>query len=523
MPRKPLILLTVCLATLTINVSTMIVNVALPTLADALDASTKDLLWIVDGYNLAFAALVLAMGSLSDRFGRRPALIVGLLGFAASNGVAALVDSSGALIAVRVAMGVFAALIFPTTLSIISNTFTGRRERASALGLWGAAVGVGVALGPVSGGFLLEHFSWHSIFWALVPISLITVAMALAFVPESRDPAVPRIDRPGFVISVAALGSLTWTIIEAPEHGWGSPTTLAGFVVAAALVLVFVVVERAVENPMIDVKLFSDRRFSAACAVVTIAFFALFGFVFLVTQFFQFVQDYSPLGTGVRFLPVALAIAAASVVGGWLAPRVGTKLVATPGMALLGAAFLWISQITADASYASVVVPQMLLLGVGLGLVSTPATESILQVLPPARAGVGSAVNDATRELGGTLGVAVVGSVFASRYADQLLPHLEGQLDGPASERARESVGFADAVAAQIPGLSGAVDSAFLSGLEIACIMVGILCLVGTVLAFLSLPGDRYDPLAEGEPSLDAELETAYDAEAVRGAPRWRW
>ena len=497
MSRKTLVLLTVCLATLTINLSTMIVNIALPTLAEELDAGTRDLLWIVDAYNLAFAALVLAMGSLSDRFGRRPALVLGLLGFALTNAAAALVDSSEALVVTRFGMGVFAAVIFPTTLSIIANTFTGRRERASALGLWGASVGVGVALGPVVGGVLLTHFSWHSVFWALVPITVLAIAMAVAFVPESRDPSVPRIDRYGFALSVAALGTLTWTIIEAPEHGWGSATTIVGFGLAAVLVLAFVLVERAVEHPMIDVTLFLDRRFSAACAAVTVAFFALFGFVFLITQFFQFVRDYTPLETGLRFLPVAFALATASIVGGQLAPRIGTRLVVAPGLALLGGAFLWIS-VEADVAYATVVVPQMVMLGVGIGLVSTPATESIMQVLPPARAGVGSAVNDATRELGGTLGVAVVGSLFASQYADRLLALVEGRAPAEVAERAADSVGFAEAAAAQVPGLSAAVDTAFLDGFGTACTIVGILCLVAAVVGFVALPKDRYDPLAEG-------------------------
>ncbi|KQX71747.1 MULTISPECIES: MFS transporter [Aeromicrobium] len=500
MVRKPLVLLTVCLAALTINLSTMIVNIALPTLAEDLDAGTRSLLWIVDGYNLAFAALVLAMGSLSDRFGRRPALIVGLAGFALSNAGAALVDSSGALIALRVAMGVFAALIFPTTLSIIANTFTGRRERASALGLWGASVGVGVALGPVGGGVLLSHFSWHSVFWAVVPVAVATIAMAVVFVPESRDTTVPRIDRPGFVISVAALGILTWTIIEAPAHGWGSPETIVGFVVAALLVASFVRVERAVAHPMIDVTLFLDRRFSAACAAVTIAFFALFGFVFLITQFFQFVRDYSALETGVRFLPVALSIAAASIVGGMLAPRLGTRAVVTPGLVMMGASFLWISTIGADVPFATVVVPQMILLGGGIGLVSTPATESIMQVLPPARAGVGSAVNDATRELGGTLGVAVVGSLFSFQYGERVVSLLGGAVDAPTADRAADSVGFAHALAQRVPGLETAVDTAFLDGFGQACLIVGVLCLVGAVVAALSLPADRYDPLAPVEP-----------------------
>lgn len=505
MTRKWIILLTVCLASLTINIGTMIVNVALPSLAEQLDASTKDLLWIVDGYNLAFAALVLAMGSLSDRFGRRPALILGLVGFAASSVVAALVDTSDALIAARVAMGVFAALIFPTTLSIISNTFAERRERATAIGLWGASSGVGVAIGPVMGGFLLEHYSWHSIFWALVPISVATLAMTLAFVPESRDPDVPRIDRPGFVASVAALGVLTWTIIEAPERGWDSSTTLIGFAAAALLILVFVQIERSVRHPMIDVTLFLDRRFSAACAAVTIAFFALFGFVFLITQFFQFVRTYTPLETGVRFLPVAFAIAASSVIGSQLAPRLGTKAIVAPGMAFMGAAFLWISTVSVDVDYASVVIPQMILLGTGIGLVTAPATESIMRVLPPARAGVGSAVNDATRELGGTLGVAVVGALFASQYADKLIALVGDSLDPATAEKAAESVGYSQAVAAQAPGLRELIDIAFLDGFSLACLSVGIVCLLGAVMSWFALPGDRYDALDDAAAPLSTD------------------
>ena len=505
MPRKPLVLATVCLATLTINLDTTIVNVALPSLARELDAGTRDLLWVVDGYNLAFAALVLAMGSLSDRFGRRPALIAGLAGFAASSGAAALVDSAEALIALRFVMGISAALIFPTTLSIIANTFTERRERAAALGIWGAATGMGVALGPVTGGLLLEHFSWHSVFWALVPVGVVTIALALAFVPESRDPSVPALDKPGLVVSVAALGSLTWTIIEAPEHGWTSLTTIAGFAVAAALVAVFVVLERAVEHPMLDVTLFLDRRFSAACASVTVAFFALFGFIFLITQFFQFTRDYSALGTGLRILPVATCIALASIVGANLAPRIGTKAVVATGLAMLGASFLWISTMAVDASYATTIVPQMVLMGLGIGLVSTPATESIMQVLPPARAGVGSAVNDATRELGGTLGVAVVGSLFASLYADRLDLLLAGKVDDATLAQAKESVGFSDALAAQVPGVEAAMNSAFLDGLSAATTVIGLLCLVAAGVAALALPGRGWEVPGGSPTGTDAE------------------
>lgn len=491
MNRKPAILATVCLAVLTINLDTTIVNVALPSLATELDASTRELLWVVDGYNLSFAALVLAMGSLSDRFGRRPALVAGLAGFALSSVAAALVDSSGALIALRFVMGTSAALIFPTTLSIISNAFTERRERAAALGIWGAATGIGVAAGPVAGGWLLEHFSWPSIFWALVPVALLTIAMTLAFVPESRDPAVPRLDRVGLAASVGLLGLLTFTIIEAPDHGWLSTRTLLGFALSLVLLVAFVRIERTVAHPMLDVRLFTDRRFSAACGAVTIAFFALFGFIFLITQFFQFVRDYSALGTGLRILPVAITIAGASVLGGFLAPRIGTKVVVATGLALLGASFLWISDVEAASSYPAVIVPQMLLMGTGLGLVTTPATESILQVLPPARAGVGSAVNDATRELGGTLGVAVIGSLFSSLYGARLVELLDDRLDPAQLTAAEESVGAADAIGRHAPVVAAAMDDAFLVGLSAGCVVIGVLCLLGALASLVALPGTR--------------------------------
>ncbi|QBR92731.1 MFS transporter [Nocardioides euryhalodurans] len=491
------ILATVCVAVLAINLNTTIVNIALPTLSRELDAGTRELLWIVDGYNLSFAALVLAAGSLSDRFGRRPALVLGLLGFGLASLAAALVDSSGALIATRFAAGVCAAVIFPTTLSIIANAYTDRRQRAAALGIWGAATGVGVAAGPVAGGWLLEHFAWQSVFWAMVPVAVVAIVMAIAFVPESRDPGVPPLDLPGLGVSVGLLGLLTWTIIEAPEAGWTSTQTLLGFGATLVLLSVFLRLEHRAEHPMLDITLFRDRRFSAAAAAVTISYFALFGFIFLITQFFQFVRDYSALGTGTRILPVALSIAISSIVGGLLAPRIGVKVVVATGMALLGASFLWISTMEADADYATTIVGQMILMGAGLGLISTPATESIMQVLPPARAGVGSAVNDATRELGGTLGVAVVGSLFSSLYASRLVELLEGRLPSDQLRAAEDSVGVADAIGAQVPGVAAAMEEAFMSGLGAACVMIGVLCVAGAVFSLVALPGNRFVPPSE--------------------------
>jgi EmrB/QacA subfamily drug resistance transporter len=490
--RPGLILLAVCLAASAINVDTTIVNIALPSLTRQLGATTQDLQWIVDGYNLAFAALVLAAGSLGDRFGRRPALLTGLLGFAVASGAGALCRTPGELIAVRFVMGTFAALIFPTTLSVISNTFSDRSERARAVGIWGAVTGLSVAVGPVTGGALLSVFGWQSVFVAIVPVALAAAAAVWRWVPESRDPAAPSLDLTGLVTATATISVLVYTIIEAPSHGWGAAVTLGGFAVVLVVGTLFVQVELRQAHPMLDVTLFRERAFSAASGSVTVAFFALFGFIFLITQYFQFIRGYGAFSTGARILPVALSIGASSVIGANLAPRIGTRRIVVAGLLLLGGAFLWISQIGPTIPYG-VIVLQMLMMGTGLGLTSAPATESILTVLPPARAGVGSAVNDATRETGGTLGVAIIGSVYTSLYASGLLHSAAARLPRHTLSVAQSSVGAGYAVASRAPArldetLLGAVQHAFMSGIHAGCLVAAGVCWLGACGA-LMLPG----------------------------------
>jgi EmrB/QacA subfamily drug resistance transporter len=491
MSRKAGVLAAVYVAVLAINLDVTIVNVALPSIATELHADTRGLQWVVDGYNLTFAALVLAAGTLSDRYGRRPALLIGLLGFAVTSTIGALADSAGALIAARFSMGAFAALIFPTTLSIITNTFSDRRQRAAALGGWGAVVGAGVAAGPVTGGLLLEHFSWSSVFWALVPLAVIAMALTYFLVPESRNPDVPPLDIRGLTTSIGLLGVLVYTIIEAPSRGWHSTTTLFGFTAAAALALAFVMIEQAADHPMLDVRLFTDRRFSAASASVTVTFFSLSGFIFLITQYFQVLRGFSPLATGVRILPVALSIAVGSVVGGLLAPRIGTRAVVVSGLASFGTAMAWIAaSIDTNTPYWSAIVSQMLLMGLGIGLISTPATESIMLVLPPARAGIGSAVNDATRELGSTLGVAIVGSLFSSVFG----AHLAGSAFAATGKAgaAANSVQTAFGIAANKPELLTATQNSFLAGLTAACTVIAGLCYAAAAAGIVALPGRRF-------------------------------
>ncbi len=491
-PRRRGILAAVCLAAFAINIDTTIINVALPSLTRELGAGTTDLQWIVAGYSLAFSALVLAAGSVGDRYGRRPALLIGLLGFAASSGVGALCSTPGQLIAVRFVMGLFAALIFPTTLSVITNTFEDRKQRAGAVGAWGAVGGLGVAVGPVAGGLLLTQFSWPSVFVALVPVSLLAAAAVFRLVPESRDPATPPLDAPGLLTSTVTVGALVYTIIEAPNRGWVSAASLLGFAVTIIVGALFVRIERRSRHPMLDVSLFAERAFSAASGSVTVAFFSLFGFIFLITQYMQFIRGYGTLSTGLRILPVALSLGAFAVLGANLAARLGTRVIVGTGLGLLGGSFLWIAQDSATIPYGIIII-QMLMMGSGIGLISTPATESILSVLPPAKAGVGSAVNDATRETGGTLGVAIIGSVYTSLYISRLLAGPGHALPHASLQAAKNSVGAGYAAAFNAPpdirvALLDRVQSAFLSGLHAGCYVAAGVCALG-ILGALALPG----------------------------------
>ena len=506
--RRTAMLVTVCLAVFAINLDTTIVNVALPSLGAHLHASTATLQWVVDGYSLAFATLVLAGGSLGDRYGRRPTLLVGLAGFAAASVAAGLSTSADELVVWRFVMGTFAALVYPTTLSIITNAYTDRIERSKAIGVWGAVTGLGVATGPVTGGLLLAHFAWGSVFFALAPVAVIAAVLTGVFVPESRTPGAPRLDLAGLAGSSAAIGLLVHTIIEAPAAGWASVTTLVGFGLTAAVGAVFVIVERRSANPMIDVSLFKVPAFSAASMSVTVAFFALFGFTFLVTQYMQVVRGWGTLSTGLRILPVAAAIGVGSAVSPRLAARYGTRTIVATGLVTFGAAFAWIAVSAQDQPYIHIAA-EMLLMGAGLGLTTTPATESILSVLPAAKAGVGSAVNDATREAGGALGVAVIGSIFTSVYLHHLAGTPVADLPAAAADAARGSVGAALGVAHAAHGpasiaLTHAVTSSFMHGFDLACLAGAGICALGA-LGALRLPGRPFAAAAVALPSDTAD------------------
>jgi EmrB/QacA subfamily drug resistance transporter len=496
MKPKPLILISLLLAAFVINLDTTIVNVALPTLVRELHASNSQLQWVVDAFNLLFAGSVLAAGSLSDRFGRKGMLLAGLSVFGVASLAGGLMDSPGQLIAARAVMGVGAAMVFPSTLSLISNVFTERGERAQAIGLWGAITGAAIALGPILGGWLLQASDWRSIFFAMAPIAGVAGVLAARYVPTSRDPHAPRTDGPGFALSTAMVGLLVYTVIEAPNHGWGSARTLGSFALTAALAAAFVARERRTEQPMLDVSLFRNPRFTAASASVAISFFALSGFILLVTQYFQFLKGYGPLSTGVRLLPVASCVAISSILGARLAVRIGTKLVVASGLFAMAAFYLWVATSSVTTGYGTIAA-QMVVGGTGIGLTSAPATEAIMGVVPKAKAGVGSAVNDATRLLGATLGVAVIGSVYASLYASRLATALPIGLPAAVTRTVHESVGAALSAAGKLgsaghPGLAAAVhdaaSAAFFHGFHAANYLAAGVAAAGAVMALSLLP-----------------------------------
>ena len=504
MRSKPMILVALLLPAFLVSLDTTLVNVALPDMVRELHATTTQLQWVVDSYNLVFAALLLTFGSLSDRFGRKAMLVAGLAVTGAASLAGGFTTSPAQLIAARSVMGLGAAMTFPATLSLISSVFTGRRERARAIGLWGASAGVAIAMGPIVGGWLLEHFSWAAIFIAMAPVAAVAAAGAALLVPASKDHQTAAPDLPGLVLSSATMALLVFTIIEAPACGWTAARTLAGFAGSAVLLAAFIARERQAAYPMLDVRLFRNLRFSAASGAVTVSSFTLFGFIFLITQYMQFVRGYGPLSTGVRLLPVALSVGAGSVAGTALAVRAGTKLIVTIGLVAMAGFYAWVAATTSATLSYNVIAAQMVLYGLGMGLTSAPATESIMGAVSLSKAGVGSAVNDSTRLIGGTLGVAVIGSVYASVYGSRLTATTPAGVSGAVAAIAHQSVGAAYMAAGKITALGSpvlgqalqhAATDAFLRGLVIGCLVAGAVAAAGAVLAVLFLPAQ---PAAAG-------------------------
>ncbi len=501
------------LSLVVIGLDNTILNVALPTLVRELSATQSDLQWMIDSYVLIFAGLLLTMGSFGDRFGRKRALLIGLVIFGVASFGSSMATSATQLIAGRAVMGIGAALIMPSTLSIITTIFTGK-ELGKAIGIWAGVAGIGIVGGPVIGGWLLEHFWWGSVFLVNIPIVAVALALALWLIPESKDPKATPLDLVGAGLSIAALVTLVYGLIEAPQHGWTGDETLIALGIGFVLLAAFIFWEIRTPHPMLQMSFFRNRRFSVANFSITLTFFALFGSVFMMTQHLQFVLGFTPLEAGTRVMPVATMIISAPL-SAKLAEKFGTKLIVALGLFTVAGAFLLFS--TLEVTGYTRIGIGLAVLGFGMGLVMAPATESIMASVPLAKAGVGSAMNDTTREVGGALGVAVLGSVFSSAYATEVAPALGGLPAGLAGQ-ARDSIGAATIIAGQLGGQAGqalaaASKIAFVDSLSSTLLIAAGIAAVGAVVTLLLLPsrGEAHEGAEEREreplsPLLEAEM-----------------
>ena len=511
--RRWWILIVLCFGLLVIVLDNSILNVAIPTIVRDLDATNSQLQWIVDAYTIVFAGLLLTAGSLGDRFGRRPALQFGFVIFGLGSIAAALASTADQLIATRAFMGIGGAFIMPATLSIITNVFPAG-ERGKAIGVWAATAGVGVALGPLTGGFLLEHFYWGSIFLVNIPIVIVGIIAGVFLIPDSKDPNPSRLDPVGAVLSIAGLGTLLYAVIEGPSKGWTASSTLTFFFVGGVLTAAFFVWEIRSDHPMLDLRFFENPRFSVASGAIAVTFFAMFGSIFLLTQYFQFVLGYSPLETGVRLLAFAIPMMLLAPLSAKFVELLGTKFVVVTGLGLITTGLALSTGLTASSSYFDIAW-RMMIMASGMALTMAPATTAIMGSLPLAKAGVGSAVNDTTRQIGGAVGVAVLGSVFASIYGSQVGDAVVGKGLPPAAVAgAKDSLGFALVVGDRIGGVAGeafatAARSAFVDGFHAGLWVGAGAALLGAIAALLWLPA-RARP--EDEESQAAEFDVEHAA-----------
>ena len=504
-------LVVLSLSLVVIGLDNTILNVALPTLVRELSATQSDLQWMIDSYVLIFAGLLLTMGSFGDRFGRKRALLIGLVIFGVASYGSSMATTSAQLIGGRAVMGIGAALIMPSTLSIITTIFTGK-ELGKAIGIWAGVAGIGIVGGPVIGGWLLEHFWWGSVFLVNMPIVAVAMALAVWLIPESKDPNATPLDLVGAGLSIAALVTLVYGLIEAPKHGWTGDETLIALGIGGVLLLAFIIWEIRTPHPMLQMSFFRNRRFSIANLSITFTFFALFGSVFMLTQHLQFVLGFSPLEAGTRVMPVATMIISAPL-SAKLAEKFGAKLIVFLGLVTVAASFLLFS--TLEVTGYATIGWGLAVLGFGMGLVMAPATESIMASVPLAKAGVGSAMNDTTREVGGALGVAVLGSIFSSAYATEIGPALRG-LPAELAGAAGDSVGAATIIAGQIGGQAGqalaaAAKIAFVDSLSSTLVVAAGIALAGALICLIFLPSRGAEPedagaLEHHSPLLDAEL-----------------
>ncbi|WP_030323676.1 MFS transporter [Streptomyces sp. NRRL B-3229] len=521
-------LLVLCLSLLITVMANTSLIVAAPDMTTDLGLSSSDLQWVVDSYTVPYAALMLVLGAIGDKYSRRGALVMGLLIFAGGSVMGSLVDETALVIVARAIMGIGAAVVMPATLSLVVATFP-RSERSKAITAWAATSGVAVAVGPLVSGWLLEDHAWGSTFLINVPIAVLAVFGALALVPPSKAEGMGRIDYVGGLLSIVTIGSLIYAAIEGPHAGWGvGPVTAA--VVAGVGLVAFVAWELRHPHPMLDVRKFALRPFTGSMLTVMFFFFGMFAVLYYATQFMQFVLGYDALDTGLRLLPLGGAVFLGSAVTGVLAPKLGVRVMAVTGLTIGTAGMFLLTQIDKGSTYGDFLVPLMML-GLALGLAISPATDTIMGSFPESELGVGGGVNDTALELGGALGIAVLGSLLGTAYRDELTDLVGNRLPAEAMETAKDSVGAGLAVAqrvAQDPSAGpqqaraavDAVHQAFAHGVAQTSLIGGIIMAAGTLIVLAVLPGRRGFAKKDAEPGAGATASGTATVREHTGSPR---
>ncbi|MFG1914313.1 DHA2 family efflux MFS transporter permease subunit [Micromonospora sp. NPDC048898] len=507
-PRRWGILGVLIISLLVVVLDTTVLNVALRTIADprhGLDATQSQLEWMINSYTLVFAGLLFTAGIMADRMGRRITLIAGLATFGLASLASAYAGSPEHLIATRAVMGLGAAAVMPATLSIIANVFDAR-ERGRAIGVWAAAAGLGVAIGPIVGGLLLERFWWGSVFLINVPLVVLGIVLVAVLVPESRAPRSGRLDVVGVLLSVAGLTLLTYGVIKGGEDGFDTPSAWGSLVAATVVLTGFVALQRRLDSPSLDVRLFTNRVFSASTGAIGLVFFAAMGTLFLAAFYLQLVRGYGPLASGALYLPFAIGQIALAPRSAAMVKRFGPKAVSTAGLLLVAVSqAVWL--VVGTATPIWVVGMAFFICGAGMAHVIPPATEMIMSALPPEKAGVGSSVNNTMRQLGGALGVSTLGAVVASVYRGRIGEATDG-LPTTAAEVARHDISGAYAVAQQSDTngtqLIAHANDAFVAAMHYAALGATIVCLLGALTTALWLPARR--PVSGPATTIDEAL-----------------
>lgn len=482
-----------CLAVLILGIDDTILSLALPAIAREFMASISELQWMINAYLLAFVALLLTMGALGDRFGRKRMFQLGLVVFGLASLAAAFSTSMTMLIACRALMGVAGAMILPQTLSIIRATFTDPKARGQAIGIWAGMFALGYGIGPVVGGILMEHFEWRSVFFLNIPVAIITLAGGYFFIQESRDQSAPRLDPIGVILSITGLSALVYGIIEVGGEGWTEGSVIASICIGIIILVIFALWEIRSDHPMLPMRFFKNMSFTGANVAMTLVSFGAISLLFFLSQFFQSVQGHTALEAAWRMLPTAVFSLIASIVAIQIARGLGLKLPVCLGLLIGGFGLLYLSFSDTNASYLWV-FGGLSLTAIGIGMVYSPCTDSIMGSLPERKAGIGSAMDSTVQQLGGVLGIAILGAILNATYLHKIADmEVIASLPKEAYEAIRNSIQSAHIVAEQFPEdisrqITSGTSEAFTSGMNEALLIAAIVMMVAAVITLFILP-----------------------------------